>query len=285
MVCSPTLDGFLIQTSYAISDYCCKILSRLDGKVALITGGARGVGLSMTKLFCKHGAKLVVTDIRDQLGQALQHEIGTEHATYVHCDVSKEIDVANAVNIAISKYGKLDIMVNNAAITDDAKLSILDNDVSDFEHVVRVNLVGPFLGTKHAARVMIPAKKGSIITVGSVSSSVGGVSSHAYTSSKHAIVGLAKNTAAELGEFGIRVNCLSCYCIHNALSKEFFKLDDEGFSRVYSNLKGVALTEEDVAQAALYLASDESKYISGHNLAVDGGFTTINPSFGLFSQF
>ncbi|KAL9324283.1 hypothetical protein ACSQ67_009140 [Phaseolus vulgaris] len=261
------------------------LAQRLDGKVALITGGARGIGEFMAKLFCKHGAKVVIADIRDQLGEALQHEIGTECATYVHCDVSKETDVENAVNITVSKYGKLDIMVNNAAISDDAKPNILDNDVSDFERVVRVNLVGPFLGTKHAARVMIPAKKGSIITLGSVSSSVGGVASHAYTSSKHAIVGLAKNTAAELGQFGIRVNSLSCYCIHNELAKDFFKLDDEGFSNIYSNLKGVTLKEEDVAQAALYLASDESKYISGHNLAVDGGFTTINPSFGLFSQF
>ncbi|CAJ1952383.1 unnamed protein product [Sphenostylis stenocarpa] len=260
------------------------LAKRLEGKVALITGGARGVGECMAKFFCKHGAKVVIADIRDQLGQAVQDEIGTEYATYVHCDVSKEVDVENAVNIAISKYGKLDIMVNNAVVIDDAKPSILDNDVAEFERVVRVNLVGPFLGTKHAARVMIPAKKGSIITIGSVSSSVGGVATHAYTSSKHAIVGLAKNTAAELGQYGIRVNCLSCYCISNVLAKDFFKLDDEGFSRVYSNLKGVVLEEEDVAQAALYLASDESKYISGHNLAVDGGFTTINPSFGLFSQ-
>ncbi|XP_014508517.1 secoisolariciresinol dehydrogenase [Vigna radiata var. radiata] len=257
---------------------------RLEGKVALITGGARGIGACMAKLFCKHGAKVVLADILDQQGEAVQREIGTEYATYVHCDVSKEIDVENAVNEAISKHGKLDIMVNNAAIVDEGKPSIVDNDVTDFERVVRVNLVGPFLGTKHAARVMIPAKKGSIITIGSVSSSVGGVATHAYTSSKHAIVGLAKNTAAELGQFGIRVNSLSCYCINNVISKEFFKLDDEGFSKVYSNLKGVTLTEEDVAQAALYLASDESKYVSGHNLAVDGGFTTINPSFGLFSQ-
>ncbi|XP_020221842.1 secoisolariciresinol dehydrogenase [Cajanus cajan] len=258
--------------------------NRLEGKVALITGGARGVGESMAKLFCKHGAKVVIADIQDQLGQAVQEEIGTQHATYVHCDVSKETHVENAVNATISKYGKLDIMVNNAATADAAKPSILDNDVTEFERVVSVNLVGPFLGTKHAARVMIPAKRGSIITIGSVSSSVGGVATHAYTSSKHAIVGLAKNTAAELGKYGIRVNCLSCYFISNTAAKELFKLDDDGCSRVYSNLKGVALKEEDVAQAALFLASDESKYISGHNLAVDGGFTTINPIFGLFSQ-
>ena len=131
---------------------------------------------------------------------------------------------------------------------------------------------------------MIKAKSGTIITVGSVCSSVGGVASHAYTSSKHGVVGLTKNAAAELGKFGIRVNCLSPYFIANVAAKEFFKLDDDGCSGVYSNLKGVALKEQDVAEAALYLANNESKYISGHNLAVDGGFTTINPIFGLFSE-
>ncbi|BAU02528.1 hypothetical protein LR48_Vigan10g053300 [Vigna angularis] len=257
---------------------------RLEGKVALITGGARGIGECMARLFCKHGAKVVIADIQDELGKAVQADIGTESASYIHCDVSKEKDVENAVNMAVSKYGKLDIMVNNAATIDEAKPIILDNDVAEFERVVRVNLIGPFLGTKHAARVMIPARKGSIISIGSVSSSVGGIATHAYTSSKHGIVGLTKNAAAELGKFSIRVNCLSPYFISNVSGKWFFKLDDDGSSKVYSNLKGVALTEEDVAQAALYLASDESKYISGHNLAVDGGFTTINPIFGLFSQ-
>ncbi|MED6164804.1 hypothetical protein PIB30_093705, partial [Stylosanthes scabra] len=165
-------------------------------------------------------------------------------------------------------------------VLDDAKPSILNNDVAEFERVLRVNLTGPFLGIKQAARVMIPAKKGSIVNVGSVCSSVGGVGPHAYTSSKHGLLGLTKNTAAELGKFGIRVNCLSPYFIaNNVTGKEFFKLDDEGCSNFYSNLKGVLLLEEDVAQAALYLASDESKYISGHNLAIDGGFTTINPMF------
>lgn len=251
----------------------------------MITGGARGIGECMTRLFYKHGAKVVIADIRDELGQAVQDGIGNDSASYVHCDVTKEIDVENAVNTTLSKYGGLDIMVNNAVISgDSAKPSILDNDVNDFERVISVNLIGPFLGTKHAARVMVPAKKGSIITLGSVSSIVGGPAPHAYASSKHAVVGLTKNTAAELGKFGIRVNCLSPYFIANALAREFFKLDDDGCSRVYSNLKGVALQEEDVAQAALYLASDESKYVSGHNLAVDGGFSTINPIFGLFAR-
>ncbi|MED6164803.1 hypothetical protein PIB30_093704 [Stylosanthes scabra] len=221
---------------------------RLEGKVALITGGARGLGL------------------------AVQDAIGAQFATYVHCDVTKETDVENAVNLAISKYQKLDIIVNNAMLIDDAKPSILDNEVAEFERVLRVNIIGPFLGIKHAARVMIPAKKGSIVNMGSICSSVGGVATHAYTSSKHGLIGLTKNAAAELGNFGLRVNCLSpSFVANNVGVREFFKFDDEGCSNnVYSNLKGVCLLEEDVANAALYLASDESKYISGHNLAIDG---------------
>lgn len=257
---------------------------RLQGKVALITGGARGIGACIARHFTRHGAKVIIVDIRDELGQAVCNEIGSQHASYIHCDVTKESDVENAVKTAISKHQKLDIMINNAVLIDESKPSILDNEVSEFERVLSVNLTGPFLGSKHAAKVMIPERKGCIINVGSVCSSVGGVTTHAYTSSKHGLVGLTKNVAAELGQYGIRVNCVSPYFVANELARGFFKLDDEGCSRVYSNLEGIYLKEEEVAEAVLFLASDESKYISGHNLAIDGGFTTINPSFGLFSR-
>lgn len=252
--------------------------------MALITGAATGIGECIARHFCKHGAKVIIADIQDEVGQSACKDIGLEVATFVHCDVSKETDVETAINSAISMHGRLDIMVNNAAISDDAKPSIVDNNVADFERVISVNLTGVFLGTKHAARVMVPAGKGSIITLGSVCSSVGGVASHAYTSSKHAIIGLTKNVAAELGRFGIRVNCLSPYFIATPLSMNFFNPDVDGGLRVYSNMKGVVLQQQDVAEAALYLGSDESKYVSGHNLALDGGFTTINPAFGLFAS-
>ncbi|KAF7847776.1 hypothetical protein BT93_L2579 [Corymbia citriodora subsp. variegata] len=257
---------------------------RLEGKVAVITGGAGGIGESTARLFSKHGAKVIIADIRDDLGKSVCMDLGPETASFVHCDVSIESDVENAIATAVDKYGKLDIMVNNAAISDPPKANILDNDKAEFERVISVNLTGVFLGTKHAARAMIPSGSGSIINLGSVSSSVGGVASHAYTSSKHAVVGLTRNVAAEVGRHGIRVNCLSPYFILTPLTKEFFKIDENAGVRVYSNLDGVSLQEEDVAKAALYLGSDESKYISGQNLAVDGGFTTINPAFGLFAR-
>nr|KYP68695.1 Momilactone A synthase [Cajanus cajan] len=175
-------------------------------------------------------------------------------------------------------------MVNNAGISGPIKASILDNTKSEFEAVININLVGVFLGTKHAARVMVPARRGSIINTASVCGSIGGVASHAYTSSKHAVVGLTRNTAVELGQFGVRVNCVSPYLVATPLTMDFFKLDEEGALGVYSNLKDAVLEPKDVAEAALYLGSDASKYVSGHNLVVDGGFTIVNTGLCVLGQ-
>ena len=138
----------------------------------------------------------------------------------------------------------------------------------------------PFWGQR-----MIPARRGSIINTASICGSIGGVATHAYTSSKHAVVGLTKSTAVELGAFGVRVNCVSPYIVASTpLARNFLKFYDEGALAVYSNLKGTNLVPHDVAEAALYLGSDESKFVSGHNLVVDGGFTIMNAGFSVFGQ-
>ncbi|GKA25048.1 glucose/ribitol dehydrogenase [Tanacetum coccineum] len=227
-------------------------------KVAMITGGAQGIGETTARLFVKHGAKVVIADIQDELDQRVCEDIGPDNASFVHCDVTIVSDVENAINTTLAKYA--------------------------FERVMRVNVTGVFLGTKHAARAMIPARTGNIIMMGSVSGSIGGIISHSYSSSKHAIVGLTKNTAAELGQYGIRVNCLSPHFIPSPLTTNMISEHPEKYSNVYSNLKGIALAEDDVAEAALFLASDEARYMSGHNLVLDGGFTVINPAFGLFAR-
>ncbi|KAF8369387.1 hypothetical protein HHK36_032604 [Tetracentron sinense] len=174
-------------------------------------------------------------------------------------------------------------MYNNAGIMETAKTNILDIDKAEFEKVLGVNVMGSFLGTKHAARVMVPAGRGSIIITASISAIMGGATPHAYTCSKHAIVGLTRNLAVDLGRWGIRVNCVSPYVVPTPMSKAFLGVNKDGAIDVYSNLKGAVLKPEDVAEAVLYLGSDDSKYVSGHNLVVDGGYSIVNTSFSMFN--
>lgn len=260
------------------------ICDRLEGKVALITGGASGIGECTARVFANHGAKVVIADIQDEVGKSVSESIGP-NCTYVHCDVTDESQIKAAVDEAVSSRGKLDIMFNNAGIADESKARIVDNDKADFERVLSVNVTGVFLGIKHAAQAMIPRRSGCVLSTASVSSYLGGAASHAYACSKHAVLGLTKNAAVELGQFGIRVNCLSPYALATPLATRFVGVDDEELEMAMSslaNLKHVILKAEDVANAALYLASDEGRYISGHNLLIDGGFSIVNPSFHMF---
>ncbi|EOY08388.1 NAD(P)-binding Rossmann-fold superfamily protein [Theobroma cacao] len=261
------------------------VTRRLEGKVALITGGASGIGKCTAKVFAHHGAKVVIADIQDELGHSVCEAVGPSNCSYVHCNVTDEDQIKNAVDKAVATHGKLDIMFNNAGITDPIKARIIDNEKSDFERVLSVNVTGVFLGIKHAARVMVPARSGSIISTASVSSTVGAAATHAYCASKHAVLGLTRNAAVELGQFGIRVNCLSPFALATPLATEVLGINDEELEKgmgLVANLKGVTLKAEDIANAALYLASEEGRYVSGHNLFVDGGFTIFNPSLSMF---
>lgn len=274
---------FLVMASASVLSTIGK---RLEGKVAMVTGGASGIGEAITKLFSEHGAKMVIADVQDELGNLVSNSLGgSSNSIYIHCDVTNEDHVQEAVDRTIATFGKLDSMICNAGISDETKPRIIDNMKADFERVLSINVTGVFLSMKHAARVMVPTRSGCIISTASVSSRVGAAASHAYCSSKHAVLGLTKNLAVELGQFGIRVNCLSPYAMVTPLATKVVGLENEEFEKALGavgNLKGATLRVDDVAKAALFLASDEAKYISGHNLFIDGGFTVCNPGLGMF---
>ncbi|XP_022157898.1 xanthoxin dehydrogenase [Momordica charantia] len=265
---------------------------RLLGKVALVTGGASGIGEAIVRLFHRHGAKVCFVDVQDELGQHLNESLGDNANTcYFHCDVTMEDDIRRAVDSTVSKFGTLDIMVNNAGISGTPCSDIRNVNVLEFERVFDINVKAVFVGMKYAANVMIPRKQGSIISLASVGSVMAGVGPHHYVGSKHAVLGLTRSVAAELGQHGIRVNCVSPYAVPTALAVAHLPEDERTedvfvgfreFAGKIANLQGVQLEVEDVANAVLFLASDEARYISGDNLLVDGGFTRVNHALRVF---
>ncbi|XP_015170860.1 secoisolariciresinol dehydrogenase-like [Solanum tuberosum] len=225
----------------ANSSFQSPIAKKLEGKVAIITGGASGIGAATARLFVQHGAKVIIADIQNDLGNSLVKQIGTEQTIiYVHCNVSIESDVKNVVDATIAKFGKLDIMFCNAGVLGKPISSILDVDYDIIKNVFDVNVVGAFFCAKHAARVMIPNKKGVILFTTSVTTVVASSSTpHTCTSSKSAVLGLSKNVGVELGKYGIRVNCVSPYAISTPFiyGKWIWNRQTKGRQMVYGSRK------------------------------------------------
>ena len=250
---------------------------RLEGKVAAITGASSGFGEGAARRFVAEGARVALGDIQDDKGQALADELG-DNAIYVHCDVTVENDVAALVDAAAEGFGQLDVMYNNAGIV--GAVGPFDTHPSDeWKATLDVHINGVFYGVKHAARVMKPRGTGSIVSMASTAAVFGGLGPHAYTAAKHAVVGITKAAAAELGHHGIRANAIGPAGMATPMVAAFqfgdpSKVDEVAAElALTSPLKGRAGLAEDVVNAALFLASDEAGYVSGHTLMIDAGAT------------
>ncbi|RID49367.1 hypothetical protein BRARA_H00170 [Brassica rapa] len=226
---------------------------RLLGKVALITGGATGIGESIVHLFHKHGAKVCIVDLQDELGDKLCNRLAVDSACFIHGDVTVEDDISKAVNFTVNRFGTLDILINNAGLSGAPCPDIRNNSLSEFNTVFDVNVEGAFPRDETRSSCNDPGQ--------------------------------------ELGQHGIRVNCVSPYAVVTKLAlahlPEEERTDDalvgfRNFAAANANLKGVELTVDDVANVVLFLASDESRYVSGDNLMIDGGFTCTSHSFKVF---
>lgn len=250
---------------------------RLQDKVAVVTGAASGIGEGTARRFVAEGAKVVIADFQADAGQTLADELG-DAAVFHQTDVTVEAEVAAAVDLAVSTWGRLDIMFNNAGIVG-AVGPISETSSQAWHRTIDVLLHGVFYGIKHAGRVMGPQGSGSIISTSSTAGILGGLGPHGYTAAKHAVIGLTKSVANELAQYSVRVNAISPGNTVTAMTAGVGTgdhTDIDGASKYIAKGSplGYAGFPEDIANAALYLASDESKYVSGHTLVVDAGQTT-----------
>ena len=259
-------------------------MTRLDGRVAVVTGGSSGIGEGTVRLFVEEGARVVVADVLDDRGHALAEELGTA-VNYVHTDVGQEADVQGAVAHAISRFGRLDCRFNNAGFGGVAG-PIGETPMDGFDATMAVLLRGVFAGIKHAAAIMKQQRAGSIISTASVAGLQAGFGGHVYSAAKAAIISLTRTAAVELGEFGIRVNCICPGGIATPIFGKAVGLPADVADKTVEPMSAVLATFQPIARAglpaaiaraALWLASDDASFVSGHALVVDGALTSGRP--------
>ena len=244
-------------------------MDRLDGKTALITGGARGQGAAEARLFAEEGANVVLTDVLDAEGEQVAAEVG---GTYIHHDVTSEDEWSEVVTRTVELYGGLDVLINNAGIY--VATPLIGGNVDDYRRVIDVNQVGVFLGMREAAPAMIPRGGGSIVNISSIAGLRGGGGAFGYTASKWAVRGMTKAAAVALGPYGIRVNSVHPGLIETAMLHQLPNVEAGNLDQMVQRIPLARVGEaEEVAKLALFLASDDSEYSTGSEFIIDGGLT------------
>lgn len=257
-----------------------RMAGRLEGKVAVITGGVSGIGLGTVELFVAEGAKVVAADIQDEKGAMLEQRFPVT-VRYAHCDVTLEDEIAAAAQLAKSEFGGLDILFNNAGISD-AMRTIPEIDAERWAWIYNVLVRGPALGMKHAVPLMLERGGGSIVNTASIAGLQAGWGPIAYSSAKAAVIHMSKVAAAQLSPQRIRVNAICPGLIATSIFGASLGMPRQGADQLAAlvathadKVQPVpkAGMPEDIAQAALYLASDASAFVTGTHLVVDGGIT------------
>jgi NAD(P)-dependent dehydrogenase (short-subunit alcohol dehydrogenase family) len=253
---------------------------RLEGKVAVITGGVSGIGLGTAELFLAEGARVVAADIQDEKGAMLEQRF-PGRVRYARCDVTVEAEIAAAMQLAASEFGGLDILFNNAGISDGMRV-LAEIEADKWSWIFDVLVRGPALGMKHAVPLMLARGGGSIVNTASIAGLQAGWGPIAYSSAKAAVIHMSRVAAAQLTPRGIRVNAICPGLIATSIFGASLGLPrevaDQMAARVAQNSATVQPVRkpglpEDIAQAALYLASDASAFVTGTHLIVDGGIT------------
>ena len=242
-------------------------MGRLEGKTALITGGARGQGAAEATLFAEEGANVVLSDVLDAAGERTADTIG---GTFIHHDVTSEEEWAAVVARTIELHGGIDVLINNAGIYADS--SLVGGDLDEYRRVIEVNQIGVYLGMREVAPVMIERGGGSIINTSSIGGMRGGGGSFAYTASKWAVRGMTKSAAVRLGPYGIRVNSIHPGLINTPMLADTRMADPANIEQLLGQIPLRRMAEpSEVARLALFLASDETSYSTGSEFLIDGG--------------
>ncbi|MBL6752123.1 MAG: glucose 1-dehydrogenase [Nevskia sp.] len=253
-------------------------MGMLEGKVAVITGGTSGIGARCAERFVEAGARVVIAGRREAEGQAVARRLGAA-ARYFRADVESEPQVRDLVGFALDRFGRLDCLVNNAGHVG-PMAGIAELDAADFDHMLRVHLRGAALGMKHAAPAMQRQRSGSIVNMASLGGLRGGWTPHAYSAAKAGLVHLSRCVAVELGEHGVRVNCISPGPVVTGIFGKGAGLAPSradqavaGLAEAFAALQPIprAGRVDDIANAAVFLASDAASFVNGQNLVVDGG--------------